>query len=128
MDAFNGKVDTILSSVRHDNYGTLRQKVEDAFRLVNQNGHAQDLLDHPQVRARLELARLVLVEQPLELVRRALLGVPRSRCRTSSGMSSGRSRSGGIVTTMPRRDTRSGRSASGALLVAAMKRTSARRT
>jgi hypothetical protein len=37
-DAFNGKVDTILTSVKHDNYGTLAQQVKDAFALVNNLG------------------------------------------------------------------------------------------
>jgi len=40
LDAFNGKVDTILSRVRMDNIGTLEQKVRDAFSLVNHNGGA----------------------------------------------------------------------------------------
>jgi hypothetical protein len=40
VDAFNGKVDTILSDIRHDNYGTLRQKIHDSFHLVNQLGAA----------------------------------------------------------------------------------------
>jgi hypothetical protein len=40
IDAFNGKVDTILAKVRHDNYGTLRQEILDAFALVNANGAA----------------------------------------------------------------------------------------
>jgi hypothetical protein len=40
LDAFNGKVDTILSSVKEDNVGTLRQKIRDAFALVNRNGAA----------------------------------------------------------------------------------------
>lgn len=39
-DAFNGKVDSIMSKVKHDNYGVLEQKIEDAFRLVNHNGQA----------------------------------------------------------------------------------------
>jgi hypothetical protein len=40
LDAFNGKVDTILAGVKRDNYGTLEQKVRDAFALVNLNGEA----------------------------------------------------------------------------------------
>jgi hypothetical protein len=40
LDAFNGKVDTILADVRHDNYGTLAQRIKDAFVLVNRNGEA----------------------------------------------------------------------------------------
>jgi len=38
LDAFNGKVDTIMSKVRHDNYGKLLQALKDAYRLVNHNG------------------------------------------------------------------------------------------
>lgn len=39
-DAFNGKVDSILSKVKHDNYGILDQKIKDAYQLVNKNGAA----------------------------------------------------------------------------------------
>ena len=39
-DAFNGKVDSILSKVKHDNYGILEQKIRDAYQLVNKNGAA----------------------------------------------------------------------------------------
>ena len=39
-DAFNGKVDSILSKVKHDNYGKLVAKIDDAFALVNLNGQA----------------------------------------------------------------------------------------
>jgi hypothetical protein len=40
LDAFNGKVDSALSTVRHNNYGKLRQEVIDAFALVNEHGKA----------------------------------------------------------------------------------------
>ena len=40
IDAFNGKVDSILSRVRYDNAGTLEQEIRDAFTLVNFNGRA----------------------------------------------------------------------------------------
>lgn len=40
IDAFNGRVDAILSRSRHDNYGTLEQEIKDAFNLVNLNGAA----------------------------------------------------------------------------------------
>lgn len=40
VDAFNGKVDSILSRVRNDNVGTLQQEIRDAFTLVNVNGRA----------------------------------------------------------------------------------------
>ena len=40
IDAFNGKVDAILSRLRNDNYGTLEQEIRDAFKVVNLNGEA----------------------------------------------------------------------------------------
>ncbi len=40
VDAFNGRVDAILSRSRHDNYGTLAQEIRDAFAMVNHNGEA----------------------------------------------------------------------------------------
>jgi hypothetical protein len=40
IDAFNGRVDAILSRVKHDNHGTLEQEIRDAFSLVNLNGDA----------------------------------------------------------------------------------------
>lgn len=40
IDAFNGKVDTILARTRQDNLGKLQQEIKDAFALVNINGKA----------------------------------------------------------------------------------------
>ena len=40
LDAFNGKVDTIMSKVKHDNYGKLLQELKDAKSLVQHNGQA----------------------------------------------------------------------------------------
>src|SRR6266567_7271534 len=40
IDAFNGRVDAILSRSKYDNYGTLEQEIRDAFSLVNLNGQA----------------------------------------------------------------------------------------
>lgn len=40
VDAFNGKVDSILSTVKHDNFGKLSQHIKDAFTVVNTNGEA----------------------------------------------------------------------------------------
>lgn len=40
IDAFNGRVDSILSRVKSDNFGTLEQQVRDAYALVNHNGTA----------------------------------------------------------------------------------------
>ena len=38
VDAFNGKVDSALAKVKHDNYGKIKQEIIDAFSLVNHNG------------------------------------------------------------------------------------------
>lgn len=40
LDAFNGKVETILARVKGDNAGTLEQQIRDAYALVNHNGRA----------------------------------------------------------------------------------------
>lgn len=40
LDAFNGKVDTVMAKVRHDNYGILKQQIIDAYSIVNNNGAA----------------------------------------------------------------------------------------
>ncbi len=40
VDAFDGKVDSILSRVKHDNFGKLQQELDDCFTLVNFNGKA----------------------------------------------------------------------------------------
>lgn len=40
IDAFNGKTDSVLALVKHDNVGTLQQQIKDAFALVNHNGVA----------------------------------------------------------------------------------------
>ncbi len=40
IDAFNGKVDTILAKTKAENVGKLRQEILDAFVLVNKNGQA----------------------------------------------------------------------------------------
>jgi hypothetical protein len=40
LDAFNGKADSVLADVSHDNYGTLAQRIEDGAALVNKNGQA----------------------------------------------------------------------------------------
>ncbi|MDD8192188.1 DUF4041 domain-containing protein [Escherichia coli] len=40
LDAFNGRVDSVLSKVKHNNFGKLSQEIKDAFQLVNYNGSA----------------------------------------------------------------------------------------
>ncbi len=40
IDAFNGKVDSILAKARHSNYTTLAKQIRDSFQVVNHNGVA----------------------------------------------------------------------------------------
>jgi len=40
VDAFRGKVESIKSRIKKDNFGTLRKEITDAFALVNFNGKA----------------------------------------------------------------------------------------
>jgi hypothetical protein len=40
LDAFNGKVDSIIADVKADNFGTLAQKIRDARQIVNRHGSA----------------------------------------------------------------------------------------
>lgn len=55
-DAFNGKVDSILSRVKSDNGGKLEQQIRDAFAIVNGNGEAfrNARITEPYLQARLE--------------------------------------------------------------------------
>jgi len=59
LDAFNGKINTIMAKVKHDNYGKLLQKIEDSYRLVNHNGRAFR-------NARITLAYLDAVKEQLK--------------------------------------------------------------
>ncbi|MDF2832328.1 DUF4041 domain-containing protein [Chryseobacterium indoltheticum] len=67
IDAYNGKVDSILSTVRKDNYGILKQKIEDAFQLVNFNGKAfrNARISDIYHQARLEELKWAVVAQEL---------------------------------------------------------------
>jgi|TARA_B110000037_G_scaffold167729_1_gene190011 hypothetical protein len=40
LDAFNGKVESTLSKVKRDNFGKLRQEIQDAYQMVNNHGEA----------------------------------------------------------------------------------------
>ncbi len=65
-DAFNGKVDSILSKVKKDNYGILEQKIRDAFEIVNINGSAfrEAKITEEYLNARLdELKWAVIVQE-----------------------------------------------------------------
>ncbi|MCD1117360.1 DUF4041 domain-containing protein [Chryseobacterium turcicum] len=67
IDAYNGKVDSILSMVKKDNYGILKQKIEDAFQLVNFNGKAfrNARISEVYHQARLEELKWAVVTQEL---------------------------------------------------------------
>lgn len=40
VEAFNGKVDSVLVNIKHDNYGVLKQRIIDGYHLVNDLGRA----------------------------------------------------------------------------------------
>jgi hypothetical protein len=68
VDAFNGKVDSILSKVKKDNYGTLEQKIKDAFQVVNNNGVAfrNAAITKEYEAARLEELKWAVIVQELK--------------------------------------------------------------
>lgn len=68
LDAFNGKVDTVLAGVKRDNYGTLEQKIRDAFALVNLNGEAfrKARINDDYLDARLQDLRWAVAVQELK--------------------------------------------------------------
>jgi cell division protein FtsL len=67
IDAYNGKIETILSTVKKDNYGILKQKMDDAFQLVNFNGEAfrKARISNIYHEARLEELKWAVVAQEL---------------------------------------------------------------
>jgi hypothetical protein len=69
VDAFNGKVDSILSRVKHDNVGTLTQEIKDAFTLVNHNGSAfrQARITQSYLKVRLEELKWAAIVQEIKL-------------------------------------------------------------
>ncbi len=72
VDAFNGRVDAILSRVKHDNFGTLEQEIKDTFNLVNLNGEAfRNARIRPEfLEARLTELKWAVVLQELKLQER----------------------------------------------------------
>ena len=72
LDAFNGKVDTALSKVKHDNYGKIKQEILDAFNLVNHNGAAfrDARIRKPYLDARLEELKWAVAVNQLQLQER----------------------------------------------------------
>lgn len=71
-DAFNGKVDTVLSGAKHDNYGTLAQQIKDAYALVNHLGKPfkEARITPEYLQARLEELRWFTVAQELKMKER----------------------------------------------------------
>lgn len=82
-DAFNGKVEDILSRVKVDNYGILKREIEDAFVLVNRNGRAfRDARIEPNyLEMRLEELRLATVIKELKEKEREEQRVIKDRIR-----------------------------------------------
>jgi len=72
VDAFNGKVDSILSRVKHDNAGKLEQQIRDAFTLVNYNGKAfrDARITEAYLAARLDELKWAAVAQQLAVEER----------------------------------------------------------
>ena len=72
LDAFNGKVDSLLAKVKHDNAGKLRQAIHDAFVLVNYGGEAfrNARVTDEYYQARLEELKWAAITQELKLQER----------------------------------------------------------
>ena len=72
IDAFNGKIDSILSRVKDDNYGSLKQEFEDAYSLVNYNGKAfrEARITEEYLAARLAELKWATVAQQLKIEER----------------------------------------------------------
>lgn len=68
LDAFNGKVDSILSKTKHNNYGKQKQAILDAYSLVNYNGRAfrSAKITPEYLDSRLEELRWACVAQELK--------------------------------------------------------------
>ncbi len=72
IDAFNGKVDSILSRVKHDNAGKLKQEVCDGFTLVNFGGKAfrNARITEEYLAARLDELKWAAISQQLLMEQR----------------------------------------------------------
>lgn len=68
LDAFNGKVDSILSKVKKDNFGTLEQKIKDAYQVVNNNGKAfrNAVITPEYLNARIDELKWAVITQELK--------------------------------------------------------------
>ncbi|MDO6682205.1 DUF4041 domain-containing protein [Oceanobacter sp. 5_MG-2023] len=83
LDAFNGKVDTVLSKVKHDNYGKLEQEIKDSYALVNRHGEAfrNARIQGAYLNSRLEELRWAVSVQELKLKEREEQKVIREQIR-----------------------------------------------
>lgn len=72
IDAFNGRVDSILSRVKHDNAGKLEEQIRNAFTLVNFNGKAfrEARITEEFLVARLDELKWAAIAQQLALEER----------------------------------------------------------
>lgn len=72
LDAFNGKVDSILSRSKSDNAGKLEQEIKDAFTLVNHNGKAfrEARVSPEYLTARIDELKWAAIVQQLKLEER----------------------------------------------------------
>ena len=68
LDAFNGKVDSVLSKVKKDNYGTLEQKIKDAYQVVNNNGKAfrNAVITEEYLNSRIDELKWAVITQELK--------------------------------------------------------------
>lgn len=68
LDAFNGKVDSILAGAKHDNFGKLKQKVEDSFLLINRLGAAfrNARVELPYLEAQVEVLKWTVAAHELK--------------------------------------------------------------
>ncbi|MCF4150192.1 DUF4041 domain-containing protein [Dethiosulfovibrio sp. F2B] len=66
-EAFNGKVESILTRVKQDNYGKLHQEIIDVYNLLNYNGSkfSSSHIDENYLALRLEELRLMVVVMEL---------------------------------------------------------------
>lgn len=83
VDAFNGKVDTILSDVRDDNFGTLEQRIKDAAALVDENGKAfrNARVQPDYLRARIDELKWAVITNELKAKEREEQRLLRERIR-----------------------------------------------
>lgn len=69
VDAFNGKVDSILSRVKNDNVGKLEREIKDAYTVVNYNGKAfrEARINEEYLTSRHEELKWAVIVQQLKL-------------------------------------------------------------